>query len=730
MFSKSIGLSAVLLCLLVSSTNAQQLVFPDEEWETAAPESVWVDGERLNAAVGTLANPNETMVIQNGRAIWQGENIDSPQHVYSVTKTYTSVVLGALIDDGKITVDSKLSEFVPAMVAENPDATFGHFVTQTSGYAAEGEVFPLSLDIPDDVYAPTAPLFTPPGSQFVYTGAAMDMLAYGLSIVAEEPIQSLFQRRFADPMQMDANWDWLGFRTEDDVEVDGGSGYPDLGVSISASNAARLGLLYLARGNWDGEQLISSDWVDESRKVQVPSTTPHHSLSAVGGGPGVYGFGWWVSNDGWYEAIGFSNNYISVNPSSNTVIVSLGTESGGNSNIDAFKQQVRRAILPAVWDGPDGDWDELNQNGKFRWSTESGELAEVYPTNSVVIPSGVVSVRHGLSVGSVELESSTLHIHDSADFEVSGSVELKDGSLMKVEGPSKIGRLELNEGSEAAILAPFNVEQVVIAGGQLALHGDAGPIEIDGRFRTDDESELRFVLNGNEWESKIHLTAARAKPRFDGELVFEIDPRFDPSSLVGKTFDLFDWVERAQPSTEFDSISADVRLSLNLDRFYTDGEIKIEGVLEEPVSAGDFNGDGTLDLGDISLLSASIAVDSTDSYFDLDGNSLVTSTDLNVLVVDLVGTSIGDANLDGNTDFIDFLALANHFGGPGSWAEGDFDGDGHIRFLDFLALANNFSANEAAAAVAVPEPSFRLASVSSILMMLCMVRRRRRNSAF
>ena len=72
----------------------------------------------------------------------------------------------------------------------------------------------------------------------------------------------------------------------------------------------------------------------------------------------------------------------------------------------------------------------------------------------------------------------------------------------------------------------------------------------------------------------------------------------------------------------------------------------------------------------------------------------------------------GDANLDGEVNFADFLTLSEHFGEGSShdrrgWDEGDFDGNGEVDFPDFLILSENFGAVAAAnpSAAAVPEPT-------------------------
>ena len=65
----------------------------------------------------------------------------------------------------------------------------------------------------------------------------------------------------------------------------------------------------------------------------------------------------------------------------------------------------------------------------------------------------------------------------------------------------------------------------------------------------------------------------------------------------------------------------------------------------------------------------------------------------------------GDANLDGDVNFADFLTLSANFGQAGTWDQGDFDGNGMVQFPDFLALSDNFGTVANASVSTVPEPT-------------------------
>ena len=354
----------------IVAAASQAMVFPGEDWQQVKPETQGLDSAKLEQAISYLKDNSgsdgvkELVIIRNGCMIWKGPNIDKMHGVWSLTKSFTSTVLGLLIDDGKATLDTLAKDYVPLMAATYPDITLRHFTTMTSGYYAVGDSTTGSYKhgpSPTPFKPAARPLFQPPGSRYAYWDSAMNQFANVLAHIADEPIETLLKRRIADPIGMNAaKWNWGDFGKVDGIVVNGGSGNGNKHMFISARELARFGHLFLNRGKWKGKQLISTAWVDVATKAHVPASMPLEDLSGADG-RGMYGYNWWangVKADGkrkWpgapagtYAASGYNNNDMFVIGEWNMVIVRLGLDQRDLAITDAiyntFLEKVGGAI--------------------------------------------------------------------------------------------------------------------------------------------------------------------------------------------------------------------------------------------------------------------------------------------------------------------------------------------------------------------------------------------------
>lgn len=235
-----------------------------------------------------------------------------------------------------------MNDIIPEMDENYPNLTLRHFTTMTSGYRAVG-------DEPRGGYThgpsttpfiPGTPLFTPPGSKYAYWDSAMNQFAYVLTRIAKEPLDVFLKRRIFDPIGVNPEqWRWGDFGEVEEYKINGGAGNNSNHIFISARELARFGHLILNHGNWNGKQLINSEWVQKASSVQVPTSLPEGHRESGLEGSGVYGFNWWVNGvkpNGarkWpdaplstFAAWGHNNNYLFILPEWNMVIVRLGLD--------------------------------------------------------------------------------------------------------------------------------------------------------------------------------------------------------------------------------------------------------------------------------------------------------------------------------------------------------------------------------------------------------------------
>jgi CubicO group peptidase (beta-lactamase class C family) len=331
---------------LVMATNeaaAPTMYWPTEDWRSSMPEEQGMDGESLARMVAYIKqhslNLHSLLVIRNGYLVSEtyfGSYAQERQHeLYSCTKSFVATLVGIAIQQGKIGgIEQKVLDFFPAMTYENSDArkqamTLEDLLTMTSGLDwQEGNPAYWALSQSNDwvKHMLDLPMREAPGEQFNYCSGCSHVLS---GIIWQET--GATTQKFAESNL----FIWLGI--EDYFwSVDArGNAVGGWGLQITPRQMAKLGYLYLHKGNWDGQQVVPAAWVEQATQAHV--NTGQVDVE--------YGYQWWIFPDlGGYAALGLGGQMIFVAPELDLVVVTTAEMDGHAEILNLLKQY----ILPAA----------------------------------------------------------------------------------------------------------------------------------------------------------------------------------------------------------------------------------------------------------------------------------------------------------------------------------------------------------------------------------------------
>ena len=316
------------------TVTAEPNKFPGKTWQ----RSEQGDWSKLDA---TLERTGSTCVavIKDGElvhdAYWNGGSEHGPHRVYSITKSLTSLLVGMAADEGTLEIDGPASENIDEWrVGPTTEITVRDLLSMTSGRRwDEATDSRMIRDEADKTsYAVNLPQDRAPGTRWVYDNSAVQALESVLDDVYEEDdVAKIARDRLLDPIGMrDTQW----------AVDEAGNAQTFSGVESTCLDLARVGHLMLNRGEWDGRQLVSADYVEQA-------TRPSSDLNAA------YGLLWWVNGKGRivevlrqagyaedkrpydgqlapsvpddaFWAYGYGDQYVAVVPSEGVVAVRLG----------------------------------------------------------------------------------------------------------------------------------------------------------------------------------------------------------------------------------------------------------------------------------------------------------------------------------------------------------------------------------------------------------------------
>ena len=294
------------------------------------------------------------MIVKDGNVVyekWMSEGKENEPHILnSVSKTFTSMAVGLAISEGWLSLDEKIVDIFPEHCPENPseflkEITVEHLLTMSCGHSTDPTY--KSWEVKDRSWIRffmEHPVTHKPGTLFCYNSLGTYVLSAIVQKKTGEKIADYLYPRLFRPLGINnVNWSesYEGINT-------GG-----WGLYLKTEDLAKMGLMILQKGKFNGRQVIPSGWIEAASTAQVPcvpagmnSDEADKLKKAAKTSDWLQGYGYqmWRCRHNAFRADGANGQYIIVIPDKNAVVVTT-------ANIQDMQGEINliwKHILPAL----------------------------------------------------------------------------------------------------------------------------------------------------------------------------------------------------------------------------------------------------------------------------------------------------------------------------------------------------------------------------------------------
>jgi CubicO group peptidase (beta-lactamase class C family) len=234
--------------------------------------------------------------------------------IHSCTKSIVSALIGIAIAEGYLEdFHTPVLEIFPEREVANVDRqkegmTLEHLLTMTTGFDCQDSYLYRwdglnQMRASEDWvgYVLDLPMIAPPGTRFEYCNGVSFLLSAIISEMTGMSAHEFANQHLFGPLGItDVTWP----SNPQGINIGWGE------LRMLPHDMAKIGFLYLNNGEWDGEQIVPDEWVTASTSQYIPATLEDG-----------YGYQWWITDSGYYLALGYAGQFIFVVPDEDMVVV-------------------------------------------------------------------------------------------------------------------------------------------------------------------------------------------------------------------------------------------------------------------------------------------------------------------------------------------------------------------------------------------------------------------------
>jgi CubicO group peptidase (beta-lactamase class C family) len=268
--------------------------YPKDNWRTSPPEKQQLNPLYLDQMHARFDTNGLIVVIRNGYLIDTKKPADLSriEHIHSCTKSVISLLYGMIFEEDTIT--KPVVDYFPEYArGDNRQVAIYHLLTMTSGMDWSDNPNIDSRQLPYEAnwvkYILSKRIVEKPGSKWNYNSGGSQLLSVLMQQKLHYPLRTFANNRLFKPLNI-TDYAWW----------DSNDGYltAGWGLHLSVFSITKLGYLVLNNGQWNGESIVSSRWIQESTTRKV---TVNDDYS--------YGYQWWIYDCLPYDAYKAHGNF-------------------------------------------------------------------------------------------------------------------------------------------------------------------------------------------------------------------------------------------------------------------------------------------------------------------------------------------------------------------------------------------------------------------------------------
>lgn len=305
-------------------------------------ENTYSEAENIPLLHSLLISHEGEMIAEK---YFNGGNGTDPVNIKSASKTVISALVGIALEEGYLeSLDQKVVDFWPEYFNDQTDPlkrtiTIGHLLNMASGLSStSSDNYPgwvASSDWIGD--ALRRPMLYEPGDYMLYSTGDSHLLSAILTKATGMSTYEFAQKYLFTPLDINiGGWD----RDPQGIYFGGNN------MAMSPHDLMKFGLTYLNNGYYNGEEVIPSEWVMESTKKHLKSTSSFRDFD--------YGYYWWVytfGNQEVYFAWGYGGQFIFVMPELDSVAIftsSTDLRPRGGGHLEQIHDLLEFSIIPML----------------------------------------------------------------------------------------------------------------------------------------------------------------------------------------------------------------------------------------------------------------------------------------------------------------------------------------------------------------------------------------------